>query len=401
MRLSYKSLGLGVVGAYIVIVLMVMGVLGGAGYPRLKNFEFYGVIVEGGSYDWATTVVDAPEVYDLGNGTVFLLFEGFSGGASGEEIGGMRSANYYSWSNISGLNPMGDLADSDGDGDTWSANDEACPRILYHNGMWILFWSSHISGYDWSIGVANSSLNSDWYNFTNIDNVQVLARGGGDSWDETCVFHPSSPINNGTHWFMFYSGRSASAVHGLGYAITSNASFPYGWTKMTVESPLWVTVQQPRPDIVKLNDTYYLMYVDGGLKYRTSSNLVDWSDSVSVSVKNGYGSGLSDVSLLVVDDYYGEYDGVFLYGCYPTSTIHSGYKDIVLLREIRQFPMWWEDEISLLLGFGGMVLFGISGLAVVYMFKHSGGNIENERKAIFVGFTLAMLGLVFIINMVS
>jgi hypothetical protein len=230
-------------------------------------------------------VVDAPAFFRKDANTIYLCMEGYEGHDPGEEIGILKSTDDgQTW--VWQADPLAGWAG----GQSWnSRGDEACPAPVQVGNTIYMFYSSRppspASGWDWNTGVATST---DWVTFTN-DNTHspILPLGGSGAWDEYAVFHTTKPILKDGTWYIYYTGRDSVGNGGIGYATTSEASFPGGWTKQTVIAPIWSTgTAQGRPKIIQVSGTYYMFYCgnDGNTKVRTSTVLGStWSSEEATS----------------------------------------------------------------------------------------------------------------------
>ena len=228
---------------------------------------------------WADSTIDSPSFIRKDAGTIYLYMEGYdSSPLKGEMLGLLKSTDDgQSWIWETEGSPISDFANTSR---AWSSNgDEACPAPVMVNGVLYMFYSSHPAGnsWGWNTGVATSS---NWVDFTPANNGNPLVPlGGVGTWDETCVYHTSKPILLDGTWYMFYSGRDRNGNFGIGFMTTSEADFPTGWTKQTVDEPLWTSNNAVRPKVILVDGVYWLYYsTDTDVMRCYSTDLVNWSE---------------------------------------------------------------------------------------------------------------------------
>ena len=90
----------------------------------------------------------------------------------------------------------------------------------------------------------------------------VLQVGGSGAWDEKRVIAPTV-IKDGSTYKMWYTGRSAAASYGIGYATSSDGTT---WTKdagnpvLTGDSGAWDSAIVREPSVVMVGSTLHMWY---------------------------------------------------------------------------------------------------------------------------------------------
>lgn len=354
---------------------------------------------------WRLTVMDSPTLWDANHtdGIFYMFVEGFSGGLAGEEIGVMNTSDYgVTWSWCTG---GGDPIASISGNETWNSNlDEACPRIINVNGYVYLFYSSHNNSgggqWSWNIGLANVSVadlyNGDDFVFSDMQYINPLVSiGDNHAWDECAVYHPSTPISNGTYYHMFYSGRDENASHGIGLMVCPVNDYPYSWSKVTVDEPLFVTSTRPSPEVVYWNGMYYMLYHNGDAMVRESSDLLNWDNpKVLIDVSPNISiSEARDFGVLSYEDEDG-IESLYLATSFPSGTFHTGMTEIVVWKHVYVPLSWWETDFDFIIGLVGLFMVIGSPTVGVILWMKAEGDVDDQLVGLYWCLILFFLGLV-------
>lgn len=160
-------------------------------------------------------------------GTYFLFYAGLT--ATGYE-GGTPSIGLATFTTMPGTpTRLGQVIPNSGAG--WRANATFHSSIVKVGTTYYNFFNARSGAGVESIGYATSTNLTSW----TVDDVNspMISPAGGSAWDSWWVADPSV-FRLGDVWFMGYAGSQTSYTPGCdGYAWTTAAAFPLGWTRWT------------------------------------------------------------------------------------------------------------------------------------------------------------------------
>lgn len=107
----------------------------------------------------------------------------------------------------------------------------------------------------------------------------AIPKGKPGEWDEERPQAPARPILKDGVYYMFYAGKSPRSAVAIGYATSTDLR---AWKKHP-GNPVLARGKCNDPFLYAEGSVYYLFYTSGGdvIHYCRSTNLVDWSESVS------------------------------------------------------------------------------------------------------------------------
>jgi predicted GH43/DUF377 family glycosyl hydrolase len=179
------------------------------------------VLTVGSDGSWDDEVLFSANVLIEGS-TYKMWYSGVD--ETGSRIGYATSPDGVNWTKYAG-NPVLGL----GSPGSWDSTSVYYPNVL-HNGSTYEMWYSGANGSAYAIGYATST---DGVNWDRYPENPVVTTGPADSWDSKYVL-ASTVIAQPGMVKMWYTGRDASNVNRIGYAVSPGGVIRFVYLPLTL-----------------------------------------------------------------------------------------------------------------------------------------------------------------------
>lgn len=179
------------------------------------------ILTQGGSGAWDEGKVGPLSVIKMAASDYRMWYEGINIGFTIASVGYATSSDGTTWSK-SGSNPIFTATE------TWE-NGEVCPGTVIWDQDASLFKMWYHGGFNSlprKVGYATSANGTSWTRGNS--SLPVLSPGSAGQWDESTVADVCVIKMGAADYRMWYFGKNASNVQGVGYATSTDG---VSWTK--------------------------------------------------------------------------------------------------------------------------------------------------------------------------